>query len=107
MTFIFDLPNEQLIPSTFDLVEKIAALNIAELKTAPKDGETAKEAGARNLRAMAQRAFKEKPAVAASISDAMWVLDEKEKAPSALVTFSKCISRQDVMDFFLSLLTLV
>lgn len=107
MTFIFDLPNEKMIPATFDLVEKLSALKLNELKTGRKDGESAKEAGERYLRNMAKRAFKEQPEIAAEICAGMWELEENEKAPSAIITFSKCMNRQDVMDFFLSLLTLV
>ena len=107
MTFIFDLPNEKMIPATFDLVEKLSALKLNELKTGRKDGESAKEAGERYLRNMAKRAFKEQPEIAAEICAGMWELEENEKAPSAISTFAKCVGRQDVMDFFISLLTLV
>lgn len=111
MTFVFDLPNDQLLPATFDVVEKIetfiSTTNMSELKSAPKDGETAKDAGRRNIRAMAKRACKEFPAETAKVTDAMWVCGENETAPNAVVTFTKCVNRADVMDFFISLLQLV
>lgn len=110
MKFLFDLPNEQLLPATFDLVEKIetflSTTKMSELKSAPKDGETAREAGRRNLRAMAKRACTEFPAETAVVTDAMWQCGEGETAPNALVTFAKCVNRPDVMDFFISLLSL-
>lgn len=107
MTFLFDLPNEKLIPATFDLVEKISELNIAELKSVREEGESAKEAGERFLKRAGKRICKEKPEVAVEICKALWELEEGEKEPSAITTFSKCVGRQDVMDFFISLLTLV
>lgn len=110
MTFVFDLPNDKLLPATFDLVEKIAAFaektNIMELRTAPSGDETAKEAGTRVMKAMAKRACTEYPEESGIVTDAMWVLDEGEKAPNAIVTFTKCVQRTDVMDFFISLLSL-
>lgn len=111
MTFVFDLPNEKLLPATFGVVEKIEDFvkktNIAELRTPAKDGETAKEAGMRTLRAMAKRACVEYPQETAAVTDAMWVLSEGETAPNAIVTFTKCVQRNDVMNFFISLVTLV
>lgn len=110
MTFVFDLPNEQLLPAAFDVVEKIeefiSATNMSELKTAPKDGETTREAGRRNIRAMAKRACKEFPVETARVTDAMWICGENETAPNAISTFAKCVNRADVMDFFISLLSL-
>lgn len=110
MKFLFDLPNEQLLPATFELVEKIetflSTTKMSELKTAPKDEETAREAGRRNLRAMAKRACNEFPAETAVVTDAMWQCGEGETTPNALVTFTKCVNRPDVMDFFISLLSL-
>lgn len=110
MTFVFDLPNEKLLPATFDLVEKIEAFikktSIAELRTPAQDGETAKDAARRVMRAMAKRACTEYPKETAELTDSMWVLDEGETAPNSIITFTKCIQRNDVMNFFISLVTL-
>lgn len=110
MTFVFDLPNSELLPRTFDLVSQVEAFaektKILELRTPPKDGESASDAGKRVMRDMAKRACTEFPEETGILTDAMWVLEDGEKAPNALVTFTKCIRRDDVMDFFISLLSL-
>lgn len=110
MTFVFDLPNEKLLPATFGVVEKIEAFvkttNMAELRAPAKDGETTKDAARRVLRAMAKRACMEYPKETAEVTDSMWVLDEGETAPNSIVTFTKCVQRNDVMNFFISLVTL-
>ena len=110
MTFVFDLPNEQLLPATIDLVEKIetflSTTKMSELKTAPKDGETRKEAGKRNFHAMVKRACTEFPAETAVVTDAMWQCGKGETAPNALAKCTKCVKRSDVMDFFILLLSL-
>lgn len=111
MTFIFDLPNEQLIPATFGLAEKIEAfLDVVkprEIQQAAKEGERTKDAAKRNLLALARRACVEHPAETAALTDAFWQLDEGEKAPNAVITFNKVVSRGDVMNFFVSLAALV
>lgn len=110
MTFVFDLPNSELLPRTFDLVSQVEAFaektKILELRTPPKDGESASDAGKRVMRDMAKRACTEFPEETGILTDAMWILEDGEKAPNALVTFTKCIRRDDVMDFFISLLSL-
>lgn len=110
MKFLFDLPNEQLLPKTFDLVEKIEDFakktNISELRTPANEGETAREAGRRMMHAMAKRACVEYPAETAAVTDAMWEVEDGEIAPNSIITFTKCVQRPDVMDFFISLLSL-
>lgn len=110
MTFVFDLPNSELLPRTFNLVSQVEAFaektKILELRTPPKDGESASDAGKRVMKDMAKRACTEFPEETGILTDAMWILEDGEKAPNALVTFTKCIRRDDVMDFFISLLSL-
>lgn len=104
--FIFDLPNEELLPLTFDLVAKIdafkAAAKTGEQLTA-QDGETKKEFAKRKLMDLAKKACVEHPKEASVVSDAFWLVDEGEKAPNAIITFNKVLSRDDVMSFFVSL----
>lgn len=104
--FIFDLPNEELLPLTFDLVEKIdafkAAAKTGEQLTA-QDGETKKEFAKRKLMDLAKKACVEHPKEASVVSDAFWLVDEGEKVPNAIITFNKVLSRDDVMSFFVSL----
>lgn len=110
MTFVFDLPNSELLPRTFDLVSQVEAFaektKILELRTPPREGESASDAGKRVMKDMAKRACTEFPEETGILTDAMWILEDGEKAPNALVTFTKCIRRDDVMDFFISLLSL-
>lgn len=110
MTFVFDLPNEKLLPAAFEVVEKIEAFvkktNITELRTPAQDSETTKDAARRMMRAMAKRACVEYPKETAEVTDSMWILDEGETAPNSIITFTKCIQRNDVMNFFISLVTL-
>ena len=104
--FIFDLPNEELLPLTFDLVEKIDAVKAAaktgEQLTA-QDGETKKEFAKRKLMDLAKKACVAHPKEASVVSDAFWLVDEGEKVPNAIITFNKVLSRDDVMSFFVSL----
>lgn len=104
--FIFDLPNEELLPLAFGLVEKIDAFKLAaktgETLTA-QDGETKKEFAKRKLMDLARKACVEHPKEASVVSDAFWLVEEGEKAPNAIITFNKALSRDDVMSFFVSL----
>lgn len=110
MKFLFDLPNEELLPATYDLadeIEKFAkATKIMDLRTAPADGESAKDAGTKNLKKMLFRICKEFPKETGALCDKLWVLEDGEKAPNAIITFGKAFTRRDVLDFFTSLLQL-
>ena len=104
--FIFDLPNKELLPLTFALVEKVdafkAAAKTSESLTA-QDGESKKEFAKRKLMDLAKKACVEHPEEASVVSDAFWLVEEGEKAPNAIITFNKVLSRDDVMSFFVSL----
>lgn len=104
--FIFDLPNKELLPLTFALVEKVdafkAATKTSESLTA-QDGESKKEFAKRKLMDLAKKACVEHPEEASVVSDAFWLVEEGEKAPNAIITFNKVLSRDDVMSFFVSL----
>ena len=110
MKFLFDCENEKLLPAIFDLTEEIErfykSTNLAELREAAKEGEDAEEKAKSNLKKMLFRICKEYPKEAGSVCDKLWVLDPGEKAPNALVTAMKVITRKDAIDFFTSLLNL-
>lgn len=110
MTFLFDLPNEQLLPQTFDLAEEIENLvkvsGIMEERKAPEDGETREKAATKNAKKMLRKLCKEYPKETGAICDRLWVLEDGEKAPNALVTASIVLVRKDVLSFFTSLLRL-
>lgn len=107
--FIFDLPNEELLPLTFGLVEKIDAFKAAAKTGEPltaQNGETPKAFAKRKLMDLAKKACVEHPKEAAVVSDAFWRLEEGETAPNAVITFNKVMTRDDVMSFFVSLAAL-
>ena len=111
MKFLFDLPNEELLPATYDLAEAIEEFakttKIMELRGTPAEGEDKKEAGRKALKKMMFRACKEYPKETGMLFDRLWVLEsEKEHAPNTLITISKVLLRSDVIDFFTSLLQL-
>lgn len=104
--FIFDLPNKELLPLTFALVEKVDAFKAAAKTSEPlttQDGESKKEFAKRKLMDLAKKACVEHPEEASVVSDAFWLVEDGEKAPNAIITFNKVLSRDDVMSFFVSL----
>lgn len=126
--FVFDLPNEQLLPLTFSIVEKFEAFSDAvKVDKDPADvippvtreeGETdeqfkarqketahrKREATRKYLLEMAKKACLEHPKETADFTDSFWLPEKAgEKAPNAIVTFNKILSREDVLGFFVSL----
>lgn len=126
--FIFDLPNEQLLPATFALVEKIETFSaLIKVDNDPADeippvvregGETdeqfrakcaevEKRKRAKNkkcIREMARKACLEHPKETADFTDSFWMVEKAgDKVPNAVVTFNKILTRDDVMSFFVSL----
>lgn len=126
--FIFDLPNEQLLPAAFTLVEKVEAFSaLFEVERDPVDvippvfreeGETdeqfqarqdeaaqrKREATKKYLLEMAKRACLEHPKETAAFSDSFWISEEPgEKLPNAVVTLNEILARDDVLGFFVSL----
>lgn len=126
--FIFDLPNEELLPATFSIVEKVEAFSDAvKVDKDPADvippvtreeGETdeqfearqketahrKREATKKYLFEMARKACLEHPKETADFTDSFWLPEKSgEKAPNAIVTFNKILSREDVLAFFVSL----
>ena len=110
MKFLFDLPNEQLLPATCDLADTVEQLvkvsNIMELRTSVADGENKETVAKRNFKKIYFRLCKEYPRETGAVLDRLWVLEDGEKAPNAIVTASIVLVRKDVISFFTSLLQL-
>lgn len=110
MKFLFDLPNEQLLPATCDLADAVEQLvkvsNIMALRTPVADGENKETVAKRNLKKIFFRLCKEYPKETGAVLDRLWVLEDGEKAPNAIVTASIVLLRKDVISFFTSLLQL-
>lgn len=110
MKFLFDLPNEELLPATCDLAEAVEQLvkvsNIMELRTSAADGENRENVAKRNFKKIYFRLCKEYPKETGAVLDRLWVLEDGEKAPNAIVTASIVLVRKDVISFFTSLLQL-
>ena len=110
MKFLFDLPNEELLPATCELAEAVEHLvkvsNIMELRTSAADGENKETVAKRNFKKIYFRLCKEYPRETGAVLDRLWVLEDGEKAPNAIVTASIVLVRKDVISFFSSLLQL-
>lgn len=110
MKFLFDLPNEQLLPATCDLADAVEQLvkasNIMALRTPVADGENKETVAKRNFKKIYFRLCKEYPRETGAVLDRLWVLEDGEKAPNAIVTASIVLVRKDVISFFTSLLQL-
>jgi hypothetical protein len=110
MKFLFDLPNEQLLPATCDLADAVEQLvkvsNIMALRTPVADGENKETVAKRNFKKIYFRLCKEYPKETGAVLDRLWVLEDGEKAPNAIVTASIVLLRKDVISFFTSLLQL-
>lgn len=110
MKFLFDLPNEQLLPATCDLADAVEQLvkvsNIMALRTPVADGENKETVAKRNFKKIYFRLCKEYPKETGAVLDRLWVLEAGEKAPNAIVTASIVLLRKDVISFFTSLLQL-
>lgn len=130
--FIFDLPNEELLPLTFGLVEKLnnfcgvvtveqddsdTLSPIVREEDEPDDQYNARleeyrkkkrEINKKYLMQLAKMACVEHPKESSILSDAFWQREKDwEVLPSAVVTFNKAFSRKDVLDFFVLLKALV
>lgn len=130
--FIFDLPNEELLPLTFGLLEKIN--DFCKVVTVEQDDSDTlspivreedetddqynarlkeyrkkkREINKKYLMRLAKKACVEHPKESAALSDAFWQREKDgEVLPSAIVTFPKAIFRKDVLDFFVLLKALV
>lgn len=77
-----------------------------ELRTGTQDGESKEDTAKRNIKKMYFRLCKEYPKETGAVLDKLWVLDDGEKAPNAIVTAGIVLLRKDVMSFFSSLLQL-
>lgn len=110
MKFLFDLPNEQLLPATCDLADAVEQLvkvsNIMALRTPVADGENKETIAKRNFKKIYFRLCKEYPKETGAVLDRLWVLEDGEKAPNAIVAASIVLLRKDVISFFTSLLQL-
>lgn len=110
MKFLFDLPNEELLPATCDLADAVENLvktsKIMELRTGIKEGEKEEDVAKRNVKKMYFRLCREYPKETGEVLDRLWVLEDGEKAPNAIVTAGIVLVRKDVMNFFTSLLQL-
>lgn len=111
MKFLFDLPNEQLLPATCDLADAVEKLvktsGIMDFRTEPKDGENVDTVAKRNAKRMIFRLCKDYPKETGEVLDRLWVLEKDgEKAPNALITASVLLVRKDVLNFFTSLVHL-
>lgn len=110
MKFLFDLPNEQLLPATCDLADAVEQLvkvsNIMALRTPVADGENKETVAKRNFKKIYFRLCKEYPKETGAVLDRLWVLEDGEKAPNAIATASIVLLRKDVISFFTSLLQL-
>ena len=110
MKFLFDLPNEELLPATCDLADAVENLvkvsKIMELRTGTQDGESKEDTAKRNIKKMYFRLCKEYPKETGAVLDKLWLLDDGEKAPNAIVTAGIVLLRKDVISFFTSLLQL-
>lgn len=111
MTFIFDAPNETMLPVLYELVEEIEGfLQETKLLDARKNRDeslTLEENAKINIKAMLKTICVKYPKEAGRIFDKLWVLENGEKPPNAIVTFAKVFTRKDAIDFFTSLTTLV
>lgn len=108
MKFLFDMPNEQLLPATIDLAEAVGHLvevsNLKSLQTPVQEGEKKEEVAKRNAKNMICKLFREYPKETGEVLDRLWILEkEGEKAPNALVTAGIVLVRKDVLNFFTSL----
>lgn len=129
--FIFDLPNEQLLPATISMVEKLEAFSdLAKVEKDPADvippaireegetdeqfqerkSETAKrkwEISKKHLFNVVRKACLEHPKETAAFSDSFWMPEKAgEKLPNAIITLNTIMGRGDVLHFFVSLKSL-
>ena len=84
MKFLFDLPNEELLPATCELAEAVEQLvkvsNIMELRTSAADGENKETVAKRNFKKIYFRLCKEDHVRAAP--------DLRQHIPEPLLKFS-------------------
>lgn len=111
MKFLFDLPNETLLPATIDLAEAVSDLvkvsGIKELRQEVSEGEKKEAVAAKTAKKMIYKLCREYPKETGAVLDRLWVLEnENEKAPNAIVTAGIVLVRKDVMSFFTSLMRL-
>lgn len=110
MRFIFDCEDKVLLPFLYDFAEDVANFlaktKLLEIRKIRDEGLDVKEQGKKNIKAMLKRVCKEYPADTGKLLAKMWVLDEGETAPNAIVTLGKVLTNKQVIDFFTSLMAL-
>lgn len=114
MKFIAELKDEQLLPVIYDISEDISNFvkktNVLDIrKKLPKEGVTADEQGRENIREMLKIICKDYPTETASILRKLWVIDDGEKEedkPNFIVSLSKLLKEQWLIDFFISAVNL-
>lgn len=101
MKFIFDCEDEILLPKAYGIVEDLNAL-ITKVKedNLIVEGTNTKHVFKKLLETLCVK----NPAETSRVLGKFWVLDEGEKAPSALKTIATIFSNQDSVDFFISVL---
>lgn len=115
MKFITDVPDEQLLPLAYNLVDDIKIFldetKILEVrKTQPKDGVSVTEQGKKNIKEMARQICIDYPNETAKLLRRLWILDEGETEddiPNAFISLGKILSNKWIIDFFISLMPLM
>jgi len=110
MKFIAELKDEELLPLLYDIVDDVTnfvkTTNVLEVrKNLPPEGVTKDEQGRKNIKEMLRIICKEYPTETADILRKLWVLDDGEKEedkPNFIISLSKLLKENWLIDFFIS-----
>lgn len=110
MKFIADLKDEELLPIIYNIVDDVSTFvkntKVLEVRNnLPPEGVTKDEQGRKNIKEMLRIICKEYPTETADILRKLWVLDDGEKEedkPNFIVTLSKLLQENWLIDFFIS-----
>lgn len=111
MKFLFDMPDSEALPRTYDLMEEVGAFakeaKLVEANREVAADTTQEESGKRAIMGMLRKMYKDFPEKTAELCGKFWVLDDGETVPTVNRTVTKIITNPNALDFFILAFALV
>ena len=103
MKFLFDCEDEILLPRIYALIDEIKPFieTMKSIEVDTKEVENGKNGG---FKAIMKKLMVEAPKETSKMLSKLWVLEQGEKTPNAIVTMSAVFKSEVAIDFFTSAL---
>lgn len=110
MKFIFECDDAVLLPFTYDFSVELESFfektKIMDVRKNKDESLSVKENGIKNLKEVFRIVAKDFPTETSNLLSKLWLLEDGEKAPNAICTFTKMMSNKDFLDFFTALMSM-